>query len=94
MNYEHLESVFPNRLRRLREARRLSQRALGELVGVATQTVERWEAGRREPGIFDAMRVCAAMELSWAVWIVDDEQFDEWVRWVGDDTRQEAEEIH
>lgn len=40
---------FKSNLQRLRESRGLSQRELGEVLGVSTSTIGNYEAGLREP---------------------------------------------
>ncbi|MGI8839713.1 MAG: helix-turn-helix domain-containing protein [Caulobacteraceae bacterium] len=39
----------PEELRAFRARRNLSQRAMGEVLGVAKRTVEDWESGRNRP---------------------------------------------
>lgn len=38
-----------NRISELRKAQKLSQKALGEIIGVAQNTVCNWENGKRDP---------------------------------------------
>ena len=38
-----------NRISALRKAQKLSQKALGEIIGVAQNTVCNWENGKRDP---------------------------------------------
>ena len=40
---------FPQRLRRLRERRRMSRQALGECCGLSRTVISRYERGEREP---------------------------------------------
>ena len=54
--------TFGQRLRQLRERRRLSQRALAEQVGVSRETITRLEADRLEPKTGLAMRLEQALE--------------------------------
>lgn len=43
------KTAIGQRIRTLREARNLTQRALGDLVGVHLQTINRWENAHRAP---------------------------------------------
>ena len=42
-------NLFPARLRKLREAKRLNAKTLGELCGLSKNTIGRYENGEREP---------------------------------------------
>lgn len=44
-------NLFGKNLKNLRLSEWLSQRALGERVGVCNQTVSFWESGSREPDL-------------------------------------------
>lgn len=48
------ESVFPQRLRKLREGRRISRRVLSELCGLSKNMISRYERGERVPSLKDA----------------------------------------
>lgn len=48
------EQTFPVRLRRLRERRRISRRALAELCGLSKNSILRYERGERMPNLDDA----------------------------------------
>ena len=50
-------NIFGNRLRELRLERGLSQRALGEALGVCNQTISFWESGSREPNLDDLLKI-------------------------------------
>ena len=49
------ENVFGIRLKELRLEMGLSQKKLGEILGVCNQTVSFWETGSREPDL-DTLR--------------------------------------
>lgn len=49
-----MNEAFPQRLRRLREKRRISRRALSELCGLSKNMVARYERGERVPSLPDA----------------------------------------
>ena len=48
------ENVFPQRLRKLREGRRVSRRVLSELCGLSKNMISRYERGERVPSLKDA----------------------------------------
>ena len=43
------DDLFPARLCKLREAKRLNAKTLGELCGLSKNTIGRYENGEREP---------------------------------------------
>lgn len=43
--------IFAKRLKRLRDERNLSTRALGEIVGTSGATISRYENGKRDPDL-------------------------------------------
>ena len=45
------------KLRELRTERGLSQRALGDLLGVCNQTISFWESGSREPDLDNLLKI-------------------------------------
>lgn len=45
---------FPERLRKLRERRRISRRVLSELCGLSKNMIARYERGEHKPNIEDA----------------------------------------
>lgn len=56
--------VFPERLRRLRESRRMDRKALGELCGLSKSAVSRYENGKRVPDIYTAMKIADVFDVS------------------------------
>lgn len=58
------ENEFPGRLRKLRERRRMNQKALGECCGVSKNTVARWERGEREPAMCSLIKIADFFEVS------------------------------
>ena len=52
------------RIRELRKKAGLSQERLGQLVGVALQTVFRWESGERAPRAPEIRRLASALGVS------------------------------
>lgn len=55
---------FKERLRRLREKAGLSQEGLSRQIGVATQTVCRWEWGHRMPKAEDLLKLSGVFGVS------------------------------
>lgn len=51
-------------IRQYRESANLTQPKLGELLGVATNTVRNWELGKFEPNITQMRKVCTLFNLS------------------------------
>lgn len=49
---------FPQRLRQLRERRRMNRAVLGELCGLSKDTIRKYERGDRKPSI-DSLKVLA-----------------------------------
>ena len=43
--------IFAERLRKLRNEKGLSTRALGEIIGVSNATISRYETGKRDPDL-------------------------------------------
>lgn len=56
--------MFASRLRMAREKRNHSQTSLGELIDVAPQHVQRWEAGRHMPNLETIGRIAKALNVS------------------------------
>lgn len=56
----HPSSSFGERVREARKARKLSQQALAELVGVSSQSISYWESDRNKPEA-DTLSVLAEM---------------------------------
>lgn len=55
---------FGRRLQALRERRRMSRKALGELVGLSKGMIGRYERGEHVPDIQTAMRLAAFFGVS------------------------------
>ena len=65
---------FPERLRRLRESRGLTQRELAEAIGVSRQAIGLYEAGEREPDLSTLQKLARALgtSMSYLVGETDD----------------------
>ena len=57
-------NFFGVKLKELRIEKGLSQRKLGELLGVCNQTVSFWETGSREPDLDALVKIAAFFEVS------------------------------
>jgi transcriptional regulator with XRE-family HTH domain len=55
-----------HRIRAVREAQNLSQTALGQLIGVAKQTISQWERGVSPPLVTNLVRLAAVTEVTLA----------------------------
>ena len=56
--------TFGDRLRRLREAARLTQKVLAETLGVSQQSIAGWESNRTEPNMKTIERIAQIFEVS------------------------------
>ena len=53
-----------NRIRQLRETRRMTQKQLGEVVGKSLHAVSKWETGRNQPSQEDWLTMCRFFGVS------------------------------
>lgn len=60
---ELIKNIFSERLKELREERRLSQKEVAEKLGCAVSTYANWEQGRREPSIYDIFNLMWVYEI-------------------------------
>lgn len=58
------KNVFPERLRRIRERRRMDRKALGELCGLSKCAISRYERGERVPDINTAMKIADVFDVT------------------------------
>jgi DNA-binding XRE family transcriptional regulator len=49
------------RIREAREKARMTQSAIGNILGVSQTCISVWEAGRRDPGVTDLIRIAGAI---------------------------------
>lgn len=56
----------------------LTQKQLGERLGITSQSIAQWETGRREPKTETLQRIAAALDIPWYKLLTDDptEQLD------------------
>ncbi len=55
---------FADRLKSLRALRKISQRELGDLVGVTQQAVAKWEVGTSTPDPYMLAKLASVLEVS------------------------------
>lgn len=55
---------FGRILKELRLEKKLSQRELGEILGVVNQTISFWESGSREPDLDTLIKISNYFEIS------------------------------
>lgn len=53
----NITNVFPERLKEMRLKRGLTQKELGEKVGVKQNTFTNWEKGKREPNFDNLIKL-------------------------------------
>ena len=58
------DELFPVRLRKLREAKGISAKTLGELCGLSKNTVGRYENGEREPSVQSLVALADFFDVS------------------------------
>lgn len=56
--------AFPERLRKLRERRRISRRTLGECCGLSKDVIRKYEEGEREPKASSLAEIADFFEVS------------------------------
>ena len=59
-----VENKFPERLRMLRERRRVSRYVVSELCGLNRSAIRRYERGEREPGLKELVSIADYFEVS------------------------------
>lgn len=64
VNMEIKENAFPERLKALRETRRISRKVLSELCGVSKNMIGRYERGERKPNIDTLVYLCDNLNVS------------------------------
>ena len=65
-----IKDLFAEKLKDLRDEKKLSQKNVANQLGVAVSTYANWEQGRREPSIYDILN------LTWVFEIEANELFD------------------
>lgn len=57
-------SFFGTNLKSLRTRMGLTQDELGQITGIHSNTINRWEKGEREPGFSKLNAICAYLQVS------------------------------
>ncbi|MDE7053547.1 MAG: helix-turn-helix transcriptional regulator [Oscillospiraceae bacterium] len=57
-------SDFPQRLRMLRERRRMARKALSECCGLSKNVIARYERGERIPDIYTAQKIADFFDVT------------------------------
>lgn len=57
-------NVFPERLKEMRLKRGMTQKELGEKVGVKQNTFTNWENGKREPNFDNLIKLADILDTS------------------------------
>lgn len=66
-----MDKTFGERLRNIRQSKRISQDALAEMLGKSGKsTVSGWENGRADPSLSDVMKLCEILQTT-AAYLVD-----------------------
>lgn len=58
------QNLFPERLKKLREIRKMSRKVLGELCGLSKNMIARYEKGLRKPNIDTLSVICDVFDVS------------------------------
>lgn len=61
---ERMNSVFPQRLRRLRERDRMDRKKLGECCGLSKSVISKYERGEREPSASSLEKIADFFDVS------------------------------
>lgn len=57
-------AVFPGRLQRLRERKRISRKVMSELCGLSKNMISLYERGERQPRLDDAVEIAEFFDVS------------------------------
>lgn len=55
---------FANTIYRIRQERKLTQKELGEIIGVSDRTISKWENGTTVPDLCQIRNICRKLEIS------------------------------
>lgn len=62
--YNICMETFGERIRRLRNEKRLTQKQLAEIIGKAQSAIAYWEADKQEPSVSSLKKLCEFFEVS------------------------------
>ncbi|MEY8428498.1 helix-turn-helix transcriptional regulator [Lachnospiraceae bacterium 46-15] len=66
-SYRIMKGNFVNKLKQLREKRNMSQKALGDAVGITATSISRYEIGKRKLSVEMAKKIARALDVGWTV---------------------------
>lgn len=55
---------FGNTLKELRIKRNLNQKQFAELLGISATRLNYWEKDKREPDLFNILKICAVLDIT------------------------------
>ncbi len=65
--YKIMKGNFMNKLKQLREERNMSQKALGDAVGITATSISRYEIGKRKLSVEMARKIAEVLDVGWTV---------------------------
>ena len=60
-----MKGNFMNKLKQLREERNISQKALGDAVGITATSISRYEIGKRKLSVEMAKKIAGVLDVGW-----------------------------
>lgn len=66
-SYKIMKGSFMNKLKQLREERNMSQKALGDAVGITASSISRYEIGKRKLSVEMAKKIARVLDVGWTV---------------------------
>lgn len=66
-SYKIMKGNFMNKLKQLREERNMSQKALGDAVGITATSISRYEIGKRKLSVEMAKKIARVLDVGWTV---------------------------
>ncbi len=66
-SYKIMKGNFMNKLKQLREERNMSQKALGDAVGITATSISRYEIEKRKLSVEMAKKIARALDVGWTV---------------------------
>lgn len=66
---------FANTIFRIRQERNLTQKEIGEIIGVSDRTISKWENGTTVPDLCQIRNICKKLEISPSLLIKSEKRF-------------------
>ena len=66
---------FANTIFQIRQERNLTQKDLGEIIGVSDRTISKWENGTTVPDLCQIRNICKKLEISPSLLIKSEKKF-------------------